>query len=108
MKVRTVLTGTAAALLLPLFGAVPTGAAQTAEPHPGKAAPPPDCVDVTVDNSSEALYDYAHLHNGCSTTQRVKVVVAWAPDSKCLVLDSGERHSFSWASIGRFDGLRAC
>lgn len=109
MRTRTIFASAAAALLLPLFGAMPAGANQTAESAPpAVTAAPPGCVNVYVDNSTDALYDWANVFNDCPARQRVKVVVAWAPDSHCIILNSGSSYRFVWASIGRFDGLQAC
>ena len=54
------------------------------------------------------------MTNTCTTTQRVKVLVAFGPDSACQVLPEGgnfahqvEKH-FPVGPDPRFDGLESC
>jgi hypothetical protein len=66
------------------------------------AAAVPSCVYVTRQESR-----YVQVYNSCYNQQRVKVIVAWGPDSSCLAIPSGWYGNFWW-SFGRFDGLVSC
>jgi len=69
------------------------------------AAPAPSCIDVTTESSG---WPSATITNGCSGTQRVKVVWAYGPDSECVVLGAGRGHTDETGVAGKFDGLEAC
>jgi hypothetical protein len=69
-------------------------------------APPPRCVTATEDTG--LLTDTVHVWNGCAFNVRVKVLVAFGPDSACTNVMSSTGFTHSYPSIGRFDGLEAC
>lgn len=73
------------------------------------AAPPPSCVVASVNN------ERVSVTNTCSIEQRVKVLVAFGPDSACTSLASnGGNFSHELephVPVGpdpRFDGLESC
>jgi hypothetical protein len=65
------------------------------------------CVGVTVLTMGPGLHT-AFVTNGCRTTQRVKVIWAFAPDSSCFVLRPGGAASSTRPRTSQFDGLRSC
>jgi len=46
--------------------------------------------------------------NGCSTTQRVKVVFAFAQDGGCTTYRPGQSIRWTGALLARFDRLESC
>jgi hypothetical protein len=63
----------------------------------------PSCVTISPNNPD----DYVNVHNNCSYNVRVKVVIAWGPDSDCFQVPPGYTTRVTW-TIGWFDGLRDC
>ncbi|MFC7979358.1 hypothetical protein ACFUT3_29515 [Streptomyces cinereoruber] len=95
---------TAAAVTMLGVSNAPAMAAGTGEA--GAMASPPSCVGVEIFThtfSREAL-----VLNNCSSSQRVKVLWAYAADSTCMVIPAGSARSDSAAKPNRFDGLVAC
>jgi hypothetical protein len=92
---------------------LPTGAPSPGRRNPSVADPDnsaraerrrstPSCVTVYSQGSGEVW-----VHNGCSTQQRVKVIIAWGPDTPCLAINQGRYGHYTWL-LGRFDGLTSC
>lgn len=79
---------------------------------PAIAQPPPSCVDASVISGGD--YGTVQVTNNCSTTQRVKVLIAYGPDSECFIIEpAGTRRHVIDDHPGpnprpRFDGLTAC
>jgi hypothetical protein len=79
---------------------------------PAAAAPPPPCVDAEVIPGGD--YGKVRVKNNCSSTQRVKVIIAWGPDSECYVISpADDREHVIDDHTGPFpdpyfDGLVAC
>jgi hypothetical protein len=67
----------------------------------------PSCVDVTKQGKSWG-FPYVEVKNNCSSTQRVKVIWAWGPDSSCNIMKPGATIRDSSGGAARFDGLRKC
>jgi hypothetical protein len=73
---------------------LPTGAPSPGTPNPSTADPDasgrperrstPSCVTIYSQGSG-----YVWVRNGCSTQQRVKVIIAWGPDTPCLAINPG-------------------
>jgi hypothetical protein len=74
---------------------------------PVKTAVSPSCVDVVKQGRSWG-FPYVEVKNNCSTTQRVKIVWAYAPDSSCKIIKPGKTVRHSTGGLGKFDGLRKC
>lgn len=72
-----------------------------------KTAASPGCVDVTKQGRSWG-FPYVDVKNNCSSTQRVKVLWAFGPDSSCNVLKPGQSFRDSSGGAARFDGLSKC
>lgn len=76
------------------------------------AAPPPDCVEGLVIPGGE--FGQVRIRNTCGNTQRVKVIIAWGPDSECFVIESGGTRFHTIDDFTgpfpdpRFDGLVSC
>lgn len=93
-----------------LLSAGPTDAevlasAKVAPPDLAAQAPAPICVSIAVHR--HLTVNHVHLTNDCSRIVRVKVIIAFGPDSACQVLVPTERFTHRhW--IGRFDGLVNC
>jgi hypothetical protein len=122
----SLLTTSMAALLLVAAGVAPSAAAEPsgaarptaaakAKPDAPKAmrtdpdaatmalrASPPSCVSIYSQGSSDM-----YVYNGCSTQQRVKVIIAFGWDTPCVAINPGGYGYYDW-TIGRFDGLAAC
>jgi hypothetical protein len=64
---------------------------------------PPDCVWHRVHNPP----GYVRVHNDCSTTKRVAVIISWGPDGTCQSIPAGDHHDW-WLLILRVDRLEAC
>lgn len=78
---------------------------------PATAAPPPGCVHGEVVPGGE--FGIVRVLNNCGTTQRVKVLIAFGPDSECFVISPADNRTFEIDDhVGpghpRFDGLTAC
>ncbi|MGH8909459.1 MAG: hypothetical protein ACRD0K_23915 [Egibacteraceae bacterium] len=70
-------------------------------------SPPAGCVVASVSG------DLVSVANTCPFEQRVKVLVAFGPDSACVTMSSGGNFShrlepFTPFNDARFDGLVAC
>ncbi|MFI6537935.1 hypothetical protein ACIBHY_36165 [Nonomuraea sp. NPDC050547] len=67
----------------------------------------PSCVGYRVFNHRTAKY--VTIANNCRYKVRIKVVIAWGPDSPCMTIAANGRASWRWArGHQRFDGLRKC
>jgi hypothetical protein len=66
----------------------------------------PSCVWTYLDDSGST--DYLEVHNGCSSSVRVKVVLAFATDFACYTIAPGTYRWYTWGWPGRFDGLVDC
>jgi hypothetical protein len=66
----------------------------------------PSCVWTYLDDSGST--DYLEVHNDCSYSVRVKVVLAFATDFPCYTIGSGSYRWYTWGWPGRFDGLADC
>lgn len=75
-----------------------------AEVAPMDLAPP--CVNVSL--REEFLTKYEDVWNLCGRTLRVKVIVAWGPDSACHTLGDNGRFTHTHGIAGRFDRLDLC
>lgn len=75
-------------------------------------AQPPSCVDASVVSGGD--YGTVKVVNNCGTTQRVKVLIAYGPDSECFIIGPADsRNHVIDDHAGpnprpRFDGLKAC
>ena len=83
------------------------------EPEAGQAADDgssllrtiaPSCLSRDLNESDRLL----QVENNCSTTQNVKVIIAFGPDFSCVSITPGHFRSFLWNSPGRFDSLVLC
>jgi hypothetical protein len=101
MQARSVRVGRALALatLLPSTWLV-------ALATPAAAAPAPSCVHVS-DHTHSNGKSHVHVFNRCNSHQRVKVVMAFAPDSACQPLSPDEEYVHTYTG-GRFDRLDRC
>ena len=113
MRRPRMLLAAVAVPLLALGFMLPTGAvkadtasADGAQSSTAAAAPPPACVQTDLDDGR--LSDTLTVINGCGSTVRVKVVLAFATDKSCTTLGPGEEAEFSWGFPGRFDRLDTC
>lgn len=70
---------------------------------PEQQALPPSCV-----SGHESHGDTVTVRNNCTTAQRVKVLVAFGPDSACTNIAARSSFKHSYPSFGRFDGLQRC
>ena len=73
---------------------------------PASAAPAPSCVHVSDHTHSNGT-SHVHVFNRCNSNQRIKVVMAFAPDSSCQSLSPDEEYVHSYTG-GRFDRLDRC
>ncbi len=63
--------------------------------------PAPACVNAVVEKG------FIQVYNNCGFDVRVKVVLAFAPDSACNLVVDGTRHNISPA-YGRIDRVEMC
>lgn len=113
MKRRSLTTMAAVgvAALSTLALASPANAATGAHPVSPAAVSPaytpaPMCVTGTVDPWGYVSFT-VHVFNGCRTTQRVKIIIAFGPDGSCETYPS--HYGFAQKFYqGRFDGLATC
>lgn len=80
-------------------GASPASAYETA----------PTCVHFWTHNHWFGFH--VHVKNYCSSYQRVKVVLRYYGDSRCIGLSPGEEHTHRHSSggfVGGFDRLEKC
>lgn len=73
------------------------------------AAVPAPCVTAALDPPG-IVSQTVHVKNACAAQQRTKVIVAWAFDSPCFILEPGGRADYRMdiSAGGYFDGLEAC
>ena len=83
-------------------GAPPQSLEQRAV-SPEQQVIPPRCVE-----GHESHGDTVTVSNKCNTAQRVKVLVAFGPDSACTNVAAYRSFKYSYPSFGRFDGLQRC
>ena len=69
---------------------------------PSFAAVAPSCIKV-ISQSSRSIT----VRNDCGNQQRVKLIIAWGPDSGCNVLNPRQQRTFTW-TLGSFDRLDRC
>ena len=101
---RSVAVAAVSAVMSLLMMIAPAGAQTTSATA---QIPPPPCVNVFVDRFLTT--ETAHVVNGCGVEVRVKVFVAFGPDSACEIVYPGQEFSHSWVSPpGRFDGAQLC
>jgi hypothetical protein len=98
MRLRRLLISAAAGLCL--IAAPMAGAAHA-------FTPAPSCVEQDI--FEEDSPDWGFLYNACSTTQRVKMIIAFEGDSPCWTLAPGQySDEWYWADWGSFDGVALC
>ena len=68
---------------------------------PSFAALAPSCIKITSQSSTSI-----RVNNTCGIQQKVKVVLAFAPDKACTAINPGQ-NTLSW-KFGRFDRLESC
>ncbi|WP_143261344.1 hypothetical protein [Allokutzneria sp. NRRL B-24872] len=90
---RAALAGVGLAVLAPLLTVAPASAATSA----------PSCV--TWKNNQWKMR--IEVTNRCKTTRKVKIVVAFGPDSACWTYKPGQRHDL-YGPSGRVDRLELC
>lgn len=112
MKRKIAALCTGIALVVPLSLAVTAPASATTVTSPAvsqimvKAAVAPGCVKVHT--YRHWGFPTAKVTNKCKTTQRVKVLWAFAEDSSCMTIKAGKSKTDGTGVQGRFDGLRKC
>ncbi|MGW8529118.1 hypothetical protein [Nocardiopsis sp. NPDC055824] len=99
-------TSAIAASALAAAGLLVWSTPAAAEAAPQTAAAVPDCVETDLDDSG--WRDTLAVTNDCSSSVRVKVVLAYATDLPCTTIPSGYTQNYSWGYPGRFDGLVDC
>lgn len=75
-----------------------------------RAAAVPTCVTARYENPLGPYQD-VYVRNRCAVTQRVKVIWAYATDSRCYSISPGSRvrdRHFNQTFRDRWDGLRQC
>lgn len=78
-----------------------------ADDDPGEPlAAPPGCVHTSLNDSGWT--DHLRVTNNCSSTVRVKVVLAFGTDFPCYTFGPGSSRNYSWGYPRRFDRLEAC
>ena len=66
-----------------------TAASIFATALPATAAPAPSCVSLSQWETSTPVYSKARAYNGCSGTQRYRIIWAWADDTSCYSIGPG-------------------
>jgi hypothetical protein len=89
----------------PTTGGVVIGEGPTDDPPEGAPqtiALAPSCVQV------ERVGEHrVNLYNRCGYNVRVKVIIAWGPDSSCIPINAGGQTWVKW-TFGGFDRLDNC
>lgn len=127
LRKRAAVTVAAASIAIPTFLTVSPAAAQDvpdakapvganavdeeAQATIAAADPAPQCVDAF--SHEHTFSKDVHLHNQCNSRIRVKVIVAFGPDSDCKNLAKGGTATHSWwvgwpYFASRFDALVKC
>lgn len=96
---RTVTAGVTA-MAISLLGTTQAMAETANAVRPAAAAP--NCVH------SSGTGRTVTVTNTCSTTQRVKVIFAFAQDGACFTYRPGQSVRWTGALLARFDGLVRC
>ncbi|WP_433696824.1 hypothetical protein [Nocardiopsis sp. CA-288880] len=99
-------TSAIAASALVAAGLLAWSTPAAAETAPQAAVAVPDCVETDLDD--DGITDELTVTNTCSSSVRVKVVLAYMTDIPCTTIRSGRSVSWSWGYPGRFDGLVDC
>lgn len=66
-----------------------------------QATPAPPCVNAVGEKG------FIQVYNNCGFDVRVKVVMAFGPDSACHVVMDGTRHNIA-PGVGRIDRVELC
>ncbi|MDT0495106.1 hypothetical protein RM717_31920 [Streptomyces griseus] len=66
----------------------------------------PSCVGVEI--FTHTFTREAVVMNNCSSSQRVKVLWAYAADSSCMIIPAKSARSDTAVKPNRFDGLVSC
>jgi hypothetical protein len=66
----------------------------------------PPCAEVRL--RSSFLTEYEDVTNLCGRVLRLKVIVAFGPDSACHTVDDGHSLTHTHGIAGRFDRLELC
>jgi hypothetical protein len=98
-----------------MFALFVSNAAQAATTHPPQDPDPPlksrvaapSCVSARVERPAVGL-NKVYGFNNCSGVQRIKVIIAFGPDSACKVLSRGDYYQHRFTKVSRFDGLVRC
>ncbi|MDK8845319.1 hypothetical protein QP888_02085 [Corynebacterium sp. MSK297] len=64
---------------------------------------PPACIEAKKEAGG-----FIQVYNNCGIDLRVKVILAFAPDSRCAVVVDNSRHNIAWAPTGRVDRIELC
>jgi hypothetical protein len=90
---RVALLGAGLAVVAPFLTVAPASAAESA----------PSCV--TWKNNQWKMR--IEVTNRCKSTQKVKIIVDFGPDSSCWTYKPGQRHDL-YGPSGRVDRLERC
>ncbi|OEJ42976.1 hypothetical protein AR457_01540 [Streptomyces agglomeratus] len=102
MPIHLLRTGAAVAAVTALLGT-----ATVASATPAAAAPAPSCVAKYVDHDPEGFA--VLLTNNCSTQKRVRVIVDWAPDSRCYTLAPRASELYVYdGTFGQYNSVATC
>lgn len=104
---RALAAGTAIAAGSLMSMAPPAGAGVDTAKEVAPMTIAPACVRGS--ERTDFWHKYADIHNGCSRTFRVRAIIAFAWDSPCVTLDSGEGFTHTYnSSAGRLDRIDLC
>lgn len=105
-SMKRVFLTAAAVAALSATSVLPASAAPPEQAAPNDMSTQTHCIRVNVHDFHWFSAAHVHMTNICSTTQHVKVIIAWDLDSQCYpIAGRGQLTHSHW---GTFDGLVSC
>jgi hypothetical protein len=73
---------------------------------PASAANAPSCVDFWT--TGNIAWKTFHVYNGCSTKQRLKIIIGWHADSGCETVYPGYEWTYGVPGQSTLDNVVTC
>jgi hypothetical protein len=92
------------------FASSSSAYASTAHAAAVRASEPPSCVTARYENPPGPYQD-VYVHNGCRSTQRVRVMWDYAVDGNCRSIAAGATsrdHHLNQVGVDQWAGLESC
>jgi hypothetical protein len=102
---RVLATAAGTVALLSALSAPSASAGPATQVEPNGMSTQTHCIRVDAVHI-HFFHNHVHLRNICSSSAKVKVIIAFDFDSKCYTIAGGS--TLTHTNFGRFDGLVNC